>query len=302
MTVPHPAPPLHLPRRDSAAHKGDFGRVLVVGGSRGMAGSIAMTATSALRAGAGLVTAAIPDRCLETVAVFNPCVMTRPLADDPAGQFAAKAGEQLAEISSQPDAIAVGPGMGTAGGGRAVLQWVLTQQVPRVIDADGLNTLAAEPAWPQRLSQSQQASQPQRYSGPIVLTPHPGEWQRLSGSSAADRTAQQASARRLAAKSGAIILLKGAGTYVTDGQREYLNRTGNPGMASGGSGDCLTGIIATLLAQRLAAWDATILAAWIHGLAGDLAASEIGMAGMTALDLIAQIPAAVNAATLEAED
>jgi len=289
-----------VPRRDDAAHKGDFGRVLVVGGSRGMAGSIAMTATSALRTGAGLVTAAIPDRCLETVAVFNPCVMTRPLADAPGGQFAAQAGEQLAAISSQPDAIAVGPGMGTDVGARAVLEWVLTQQVPRVIDADGLNTLAAESAWPQRLKQSQQPSQSQQQNGPIVLTPHPGEWQRLSGSSAADRTAQKASARQLAVASGAVILLKGAGTYVTDGPREYLNLTGNPGMASGGSGDCLTGIIATLLAQRLAAWDATILAAWIHGLAGDLAAAEIGIAGMTALELIAQIPAAVTAATLQA--
>lgn len=280
-----PSPPLRLPSRAADAHKGDFGRMLVIGGSRGMAGSIAMTASAALRSGAGLVTAAIPDRCLETVAAANLCVMTYPLVDTSEGQFAQTAATQLQAAALPCSALGIGPGMGRGSGSDALVRWALQQSVPRVIDADGLNLLAEIDNWPALLRSAPEST---------VLTPHPGEWQRLSDSPASDRARQTAAAQRLAAESGAVVVLKGAGTVITDGRQTATNATGNPGMASGGSGDCLTGVIATLLGQGLSAWDAALLGTWVHGRAGDRAAAAIGTAGMTALDLLAHLPAALG--------
>ena len=274
-------PPYRLAPRRRDAHKGDYGRVLVVGGSRGMAGSIGLTASSALRSGAGLVTAAIPDRCLETVAMINPCVMTFPLADDARGHFSPTASDDIRQLPFTPDAIALGPGMGTDAGAHNLLNWFLAQECPRVLDADGLNTLASLEDWSRRTR------------GPLVLTPHPGEWSRLADTSPDDRSGQCQAAKQLAGESGSIVLLKGADTFITDGQREYVNATGNPGMATAGSGDCLTGIIATLLAQKLEPFTAACLAAWMHGRAGDQAAAQRGMAGVTALDLLDHLPSAI---------
>lgn len=283
---PSPAPPLTLPRREWDSHKGDYGRVLLVGGSRGMAGAISLSAISALQSGAGLVTLAVPDRCLETAASFNPCVMTRPLADSGTGRFSPEAAEQLAELADGFDAFGFGPGMGTESGSAAIVRWFLQWERPRAIDADGLNILAKTDDWPQRLR------------GPAVLTPHPGEWQRISGEPAKDREAQRAAAMRIAATTGAVILLKGARTFVTDGKQEYTNGTGNPGMATGGSGDVLTGLIASLLGQGLSPFDAARLGAWIHGVAGDMAAERVGgPAGITASGIADALPAAVARAT-----
>lgn len=282
---PSPAPPLTLGRRDPESHKGDYGRVLLVGGSRGMAGSISLAAISALKLGSGLVTLAVPDRCLETAASFNPCLMTRPLADTPAGAFAAEAADQLVELVEKFDAFGVGPGMGTGAGAVRVARWALEAGRPAALDADALNAIAEIRAWKTLLR------------GPVVLTPHPGEWQRICGESAQDRDAQCRAAVEVAAASGAVVLLKGPRTFVTDGSREYVNLTGNPGMASGGSGDVLTGVVTSLLGQGLPPFEAASLGAWIHGTAGDLAAEELGMAGVTAVDIAAALPAAVERAT-----
>lgn len=254
-----------------------------------MAGAISLTSISALKTGSGLVTVAVPDRCLETVASFDPCLMTKPLSDTPAGAFAEQAAEQLGEWTDSFDAVGVGPGMGTGVGAAGIVRWTLGGGKPATLDADALNVLARMEAWPSLVR------------GPLVLTPHPGEWQRISGVSPKDRDAQCRSAERIAAATGAVVLLKGTRTFVSDGQREYVNETGNPGMATGGSGDVLTGILTSLLGQGLAAFDAACLGAWIHGTAGDLAAESGGMAGVTARDIAALVPAAVERATAPAE-
>ncbi len=275
-------PPLLLPARLSNAHKGNFGRVLLIGGSRGMAGSISLAAISALRTGSGLVTAAIPDRILETVAGFHPCVMTMPLADTTPGIFDPQAANQLKPKFDSFDALAIGPGMGTGAGAQHLLDSILQLPTPRVIDADGLNILALDKG---RIG---------KLSGPCVLTPHPGEWQRISGISPHDRNQQCQAAIHFAKETGCTILLKGANTFVTDGDQSQMNSTGNPGMATGGSGDCLTGVIAALLGQGLSPWHAAILGAWVHGYAGDMAANRYGMAGMTPCELIQELPSAID--------
>jgi ADP-dependent NAD(P)H-hydrate dehydratase len=279
-----PPPPSHLSRRSRHSHKGDFGRVLLVGGRRGMAGAIGIAAASCVKSGAGLVSAAIPDRCLETVAGINPCFMTIPLADTSAGEFGSEAADQFTELSGRFDVLAMGPGMGVGSGAEGLVARFLEQKHPRVLDADGLNVLAGIDDWVSRTA------------GCLLLTPHPGEWQRLSGVSMNDRAAQQEAAKKAAATFGGVILLKGASTFVTDGKRDYFNTTGNPGMATGGSGDCLTGLLGALLGQGCSAWEAATLGAWIHGLAGDLASLHLGQAGMTAMDIVCCLPWAVGLA------
>jgi len=264
-----------------------------------MAGSISLASMAALRTGSGLVSAAVPDRCLETVAQFDPAVMTIPLPDTDPGVFAVAAAEEFSDQLSPVDAVGFGPGMRTGEGTTALLAACLqAAEVPRVLDADGLNALSQQSSAQQS---SQEPAEPPawvaRIKGPVVLTPHPGEWKRLCGVSPGDRPGQEAEAKRLAAASNAVIVLKGATTFVTDGRQHYLNRTGNPGMASGGTGDVLTGIIASLLGQGLEPFDAARLATWIHGRAGDRAAAHGGQAGMTANHLLTALPQAVEEAT-----
>jgi len=247
-----------------------------------MAGSISMTAMSALRTGSGLVSAIIPDRCLETVAGFDPCIMTIAAPDSEAGHFDTSAMATFESHSVTADAIAIGPGMGTGPGAIAmVILACCMPKIPRVFDADALNIVAV-------------SSDECECVGPAVWTPHPGEMQRLTGVSANDRDAQIDAARKLASKLGIVILLKGTKTIVTDGQETWCNQTGNPGMAKGGSGDCLAGIIASLLGQGLATIQAAKLGAHVHGRAGDLAADEVGEFGMTPVDLIRHLPAAMR--------
>jgi len=278
------SPPLRMPRRSRDSHKGDYGRVLLIGGSRGMSGSISLSAMAALRAGSGLVSALVPDDCLVTVASFDPCMMTLAAPATPNGQFAIHAYQAASASVSKSDAIAIGPGMGTGPGSiRLVRSLAMNATVPRVFDADALNVIGR--------------TADIKVCGPAVLTPHPGEMQRLSGVSAKDRTGQTEAACQYASATGCVVLLKGAQTFVTDGQSRWINSTGNPGMASGGSGDCLTGIIASLLGQKYAPWDAARLGAFIHGLAGDLAAEEIGEAGLVATDLIKHLPHAIRRVT-----
>ncbi len=302
MTV---APPLRLPMRSLAAHKGDFGRALLVGGSRGMSGSIALSAIAALHTGSGLVTAVVPDRCLETVASFHAAVMTIPLPDDQQGRFSVAAASGLSRLLKMPVAVGCGPGMTTQPGSLRIVERVLqARTIPRVLDADAINSLALID-W---FSSSEDV-------GPLVLTPHPGEFARLSGIAPAEREAQLDGASDLASRTGAVIVLKGGPTVVV-GHSEaghsapghsaagqltaWVNTTGNPGMATAGSGDVLTGMITSLLGQGLSAWDAARLGVWIHGRAGDIAADQLGQPGMTAPAISAAIPQVVTSLSEEA--
>jgi NAD(P)H-hydrate epimerase len=282
-----PLPRLAPRRADS--HKGDFGRVLVLGGSRGMSGAPSLTAVAALRSGAGLVTVATPDSVQATVAALNPCYTTIPLIEDDYGIADMANVMDLLAAREQFDAWAVGPGLGqTEGVAEMVAQ--LYREIPRpmVVDADGLNALATGMKRNPKLLD--------RPAGWRILTPHPGEFKRLTGEAAGDTTAQRAEqALQLCQRDTSgktVVVLKGHQSIVADGAQFAVNATGNPGMATGGTGDCLTGVIAALLGQGLDAWSAARLGAHIHGLAGDLAAKELGEVSLIASDLLTYLPAA----------
>lgn len=283
-------PPVYLPTRQAAAHKGHFGRALLLGGSRGMSGSIALSAIAALRVGAGLVTAVIPDRCLETVALFHPCIMTSPLSEDPQGRFDLEAATALDSILPSASAIGCGPGMTTCPGSIRIVERLLHWQCPCVLDADGINALSLleDSVWKQQVAARAK-------SASLILTPHPGELAILTGVAASDREAQISTASQLCDELGVFIVVKGAPTVVVaPSGASWQNSTGNPGMATAGSGDVLTGVITSFLAQGIQAWDAARLAVWVHGLAGDFAAQQHGQAGMTALEICGGLPQAVK--------
>lgn len=274
-----------LPPRDRDAHKGHFGRVLIVGGSPGMIGAPALAANAAFRSGAGLVRMALPRRIQQASAVLACCATSICLPDDAEGQIRPEALGVLLEAIEQNDSVALGPGLGRVESWQSIVEVLLREcRKPLVIDADGLHALAAL---------LRGAGRDLALSPDTVLTPHPGEFAVLWRACfreelPADRTEQ---AERLAERLGAVVVLKGAGTVVTDGQAAYVNTTGNPGMASGGSGDVLTGVIAALLARRppagtFNALEAAILAVYVHGRAGDLAARQRGQTALTALDQI----------------
>ena len=274
-----PKPPV----RPADAHKGTAGLVLIVAGSRGMAGAAALTGMAALRAGAGLVRIATPDRVLDTVAALAPCCTTSPLPDDGA-HLAREAAQVVLKLAEGQHAIAMGPGLGQTDGVAGVVQAVLAHAAsPVVLDADGLNVLGRHAHNVLKAARA-----------PIVITPHPGEAARLLGATAQEVQAdREAAAARLAAL-GAVAVLKGRGTVVTDGKRLYVNTTGNPGMATGGAGDVLTGMLAALVAGGMKPFEAAVLAAWAHGRAGDLAAEQRGILGLTALDILDCVPQALR--------
>ena len=257
-----PCPPLpKLAARREDSHNGDFGHALFIGGSRGMSGAIAMAGLSALRTGAGWVSLAVPDRCLETVAVVSPCLMMVPLDSDSQGRISVQAIEQLAPWFSKASCIAIGPGMGRSRELQLLMSKLLRKATcPLVIDADGLNNLAESGGWPLKTKQ------------PVVITPHPGEWVRLSGIAATDRDAQCRMAILSASKFEALtIVLKGHRTLITDGRSAVLNATGTPAMSVAGSGDVLTGAITGLICQGLTPRDAAHLAVHVHGQAAEAA-------------------------------
>jgi ADP-dependent NAD(P)H-hydrate dehydratase len=275
-----------LPSRKADSHKGDFGRALLIGGSRGMAGAISLAGMACLRSGAGLVKLAVPECILDTVAGFEPSYMTVPLACDSSGYLFAAAHDQLVPHLENATCIACGPGLArSADLTHLVRRLYTTVTQPMVLDADALNALA---------SQADGLSQP---AGPRILTPHPGEFARLVKTPQGQkpsREAQCAAAIQLAREHGMVVLLKGHQTYITSGDREALNSTGNPGMATGGTGDVLTGIITALICQGLAPFDAAVLGAHVHGLAGDIAAYELGQVSLIASDLLQYLPKALQ--------
>ena len=283
------SPPVSLSTRSAESHKGDFGRVLMVGGSRGMAGSIGMSSIAALRTGSGLVSCAVPDRCLETVAALHPCVMTIAVPDDSQGRFSLDASSSLAKLTNSDNsfaAIGCGPGMTTDPGSLRIIDRITGWTAgATVLDADALNGLALH--W-------KNTPAPDSSLEGKVLTPHPGELSRLTGVPASDRQQQIEAAQELSQRTGAVIVVKGGPSVVVYAQQRWTNSTGNPGMATAGSGDVLTGVITSLCGQKMSAWDAARLGVWVHGRAGDLAASHHGQAGMTALEIIDFLPQAMT--------
>jgi NAD(P)H-hydrate epimerase len=266
-----------LKPRKPDAHKGDFGKVCIIAGSLGMSGAAALAGRSALRAGAGLVRVATPKGILAIVAAIEPSFTTIPLAEDSAGRISAKAINTILDAVNENDCLAFGPGVGVSAALRTILETLLSQEkLKLIIDADGLNNLALIKDWPAKTKAS------------LIVTPHPGEMKRLWSGLFREPLPpeRQKQAAQLAQRTKTIVVLKGAGTVVTDGQKVYVNKTGNPGMATAGSGDVLTGVMTALLGQGLSNFDAAVLAVYIHGLAGDIAAKKMGQISLIATDII----------------
>ncbi len=281
-----------LTPRAAGAHKGDFGHALLVGGAQGKSGAVILAARAAVRGGAGLVTAAVPEPILQTVDGGSLESMTFALPTGAGGALSAGAAEAAMAAAEGKAVVALGPGLGLAPETASAVRTLACElPQPVVLDADALNAFAG------RLGDlaGREAE--------TVLTPHPGEMARLLGMTVAGVQADRiAAARRAAAESGAVVVLKGHRTLVADPEIRqspdqgtlpvYVNPTGNPGMASGGSGDVLTGLLAALLAQGYRALAASQLAVYLHGLAGDLATEHIAPEALRAGDLIDYLPAA----------
>jgi NAD(P)H-hydrate epimerase len=271
-----------LPKRAADSNKGTYGTVLVVAGGRGMAGAAALVGAAALRSGAGLVRVACPAEVQPTVASLEPSYMTWPIENDGEGQLRFKPARRAIErLLERADVLAMGPGLGLSADIRDLVHWVVEEvKIPTVLDADALNALAG---------QTNTLADLRR---PVVLTPHPGEFARLTGRETSEIQAdREGHAVALAqAADHLVVVLKGTGTVVTDGRRIYVNDTGNPGMATGGAGDVLTGVIAALVGQKLSAFQAAQLGVHVHGLAGDVARDQSGEIGLIAGDIVDSLP------------
>jgi ADP-dependent NAD(P)H-hydrate dehydratase len=280
-----------LTPRKSDAHKGHFGRVLIIGGSRGMIGAPALAANAAFRSGAGLVRLAVPQQIQLATATLAPCATSIALADDENGNISRSALNEILKAIEDNDSVALGPGLAQSNELQGVVETIIRESTkPLVIDADGLNNLAAVLAG---------AGDPIKFPDKTVLTPHPGEMKRLWKACIREEMPRERTeqAEKLARRLGMVVALKGEGTVVTDGDQTYINETGNPGMATGGSGDVLTGMIAALLARQegagqLSALEAAILGVFVHGRAGDLAAAVMGEEALMASDLADWLPEA----------
>lgn len=274
-----------VPRREPTAHKGDAGHVVIIAGSRGKTGAAILASRAAARGGAGLVTAAVAESQQAIVAAGLLEAMSEILPDE--GGHLGFDEMRLREVLRGKAAVVCGPGLGTGDGAQVTVEWLLAQRsIPMVLDADGLNLFAA----------LLREGDVERADAPLVLTPHPGEMSRLSGRSTAEIQADRVTAaRNFATSQGCVLVLKGARTVVAapDG-RIAINPTGNPGMASGGMGDVLAGLIGALLAQRLDAFDAACLGVHLHGHAADLIAAEQGMIGLLAGDVAEALPHALQ--------
>jgi len=272
-----------LPERSAVGHKGKFGHLLVLAGSPGKTGAAALTGNAAVRSGCGLVTVATPASVHDIIEVKLTEAMSCPLADQ-SGLLSLPAQAQIEQLLVDRQALAVGPGLGQSVElAELIKNLVSSATVPMVIDADGLNLLA-----------DQLECLHGRSDHPLILTPHPGEMARLTGSTVSEIEADRFEvAQKFAVKHGVVLLLKGARTLIAapDG-RVNINSTGNDGLASGGSGDVLTGLIGGLLAQGLDGFSAATLGAWLHGRAAELVADLQGTAGMAASDLLPQLPVA----------
>ena len=260
-----------LPDRNPLSHKGDFGKVLLLCGSRGYTGAAALSAMGALRCGAGLVYLGVPESiyAIEAVKLNEPVVLPVPENQDEAVAY-------ILTLLPKMDAVLIGPGMGCNGRTLAITEAVLREfSGPVVLDADGINVLSGH------------IDILRGRTGTTIITPHEGEFCRIGGELSEDRIL---SAEKLAEFIHSIVLLKGHNTVITDGVNTYVNCTGNPGMAVGGSGDVLAGMITALIGQGLAPLEAAACGAWLHGAAGDICAEEIGQYGMLPTDMLKVLP------------
>lgn len=264
-----------LPDRDPWGHKGTFGKVLLLCGSRGFTGAAYLAAMGALRTGAGLVFLGVPESiyAIEAVKLNEPVVFPLP---DKNGKLSEEAIPEIMARLHQMDAVLIGCGLGQSEGTLAVVKAVLENAAcPVIVDADGINVLSAH----------RDILRGRQY--PTILTPHDGEFARIGGCLTADR---MESAAALARDLDCIVLLKGHRTCISDGRTGYRNTTGNPGMAVGGSGDVLAGMIVSLLGQGIAPLEAAACGAWLHGAAGDLCAKELGQYAMLPTDMLNALP------------
>ncbi|MBI4355294.1 MAG: NAD(P)H-hydrate dehydratase [Candidatus Omnitrophica bacterium] len=274
-----------LRRRARRSHKGEFGHVLVLAGAVRYTGAAYLCSQACLRTGSGLVTLGTPRSCYPILARKLTEVMTMPLAETSAHSLAMAAHARIAELLRHVNVVALGPGLSRNGQtGRLVRRLVKTVKLPMVIDADGLNHLAG------------QGSVVRQARGGRVLTPHPGEMARLCGVSRSVVERHRAKvAQRLARAWRCVIVLKGHRTVVCDAAgHSYTNTTGNPGLATGGTGDVLTGMIASLIGQGWPPFEAACTGVYLHGLSGDAAARARGEAGLIATDLLDRIPSVIR--------
>lgn len=292
-----------LPAREKTGHKGSYGTVALLGGSLGMSGAIGLAGEAALKAGAGLVRLLVPRSIHPTVASFRPEYTVFPISADNKGRFSLAGLFRIESLLSGASVIGVGPGLSRSLGlDIIVTRLFFSSNLPVVFDADALNALSCHHIFnPNQNHCFWGERQPSVICGPRIFTPHPGEFFRMSqnriGSGQNERIETAVyftqKLRKMYPDSPSLILvLKGANTVVTDGNRVFVNETGNPGMGTGGTGDVLTGIIAALTAQGLPCFEAAVLGVNVHGIAGDLAAKSKGEISLTSADLLDFLPSA----------
>ncbi|HKW19675.1 MAG TPA: NAD(P)H-hydrate dehydratase [Terriglobales bacterium] len=303
VTTPKEIAPLIGPRpRDS--NKGMYGHVLVVGGSVGKTGAAVMAGFSALRMGAGLVTVATPRSALSTVASFHPELMTEPLAETDAGTISSESLKAFEQIAERKTVLAVGPGISSDPSTAEFVRTVVQQsETPIVLDADGLNAFEGRAEDFSRRGRGDHAGNAEKNT--LVLTPHPGEMSRLTGLNIGAIQRDRINvARQFAQEHNLIVVLKGDRTIIANPQGEaWVNTTGNPGMATGGTGDILTGMVAGTLAQHpKRAFEAVLAAVYLHGLAGDIACETTGEHSLVATDLITALPEAFRRVRAQAPE
>lgn len=264
-----------MPERAVSSHKGNYGRILLLCGSRGYTGAAALSAMGALRAGAGLVYLGVPEciYAIEAMKLSEPIVIPLPGRN---GVLSRKSVRKIDQLLPQMDAVLIGPGLGCTTDTLSVTKHILSVfSGPVVLDADGINLISSH------------KNVLRDRTSPTILTPHEGEFSRLGGDQNLPR---QEGTEYLARDLGAIIVRKGHNTVITDGEFTYINPTGNPGMAVGGSGDVLAGMVVSLIGQKIKPLDAAACATWLHGAAGDICAKEIGQYGMLPSDLLQVLP------------
>jgi len=276
----------YFKRRKKATHKGTYGHLLMLSGSVGKTGAAAMAGKAALKMGAGLVTAGVPKSCLPIVARSMMELMTEPLPETDKGTLAVEALSEILRLLEEKDVLMLGPGISTHESTKKLVLSLLTRlRIPVVLDADALNILASKPDILKSLSK------------PAVVTPHPGEFARLlklSTKEVLDRRLELVP--RFAKKFGVYVVLKGYRTLTaTPEGKTFINPTGNPGMATAGSGDVLSGMIASMIIQEKNILDAILAAVYVHGLSGDIGAARLGEKSLTAGNMITYLPAAIKA-------
>lgn len=266
-----------LPERLPDSHKGDYGRVLLLCGSEGLSGAAILAAKAASRCGSGLVYLGVPRAIYPICASACHSQIVFPLACDEKGRLCRSCLDEIENRLPNMDAVLLGPGLGRSEElTQLVIRLLECCRAPLVLDADGINAIAGH------------IDVLRGRTCPTVLTPHDGEFARLGGDPKADDRLSEAAA--FAARTNSVLLLKGHRTLVTDGKTHYVNRTGNPGLACGGSGDVLAGILVSLLGQGVRPLEAAAAAAYLHGLAADICASELGQYGMIPEDLLTRLP------------